>query len=111
LADLALEPRTVALGLGRINAIAGGGGEDLRQAIRQLFLPGADLDRMNPLVLGNLVEGFDALERLKGDPRLEFGAVRSSFSLHVFGWLTPPEPTTSQQALWLRFAGPLQSSP
>src|SRR5690606_42081053 len=106
-AALRLEPRAVGLGLVRAAARAGGGGESLRQPLQQLLLPGADLDGIDPLVLGDLVDGLDALERLKGDPRLEFGAVRSSLSLHVFGWLTPPEPTTSQQALWLRFAGPL----
>jgi hypothetical protein len=51
LADLALKPRAVALGLVRIAAIAGGGGEDLRQAVQQLLFPSADLNRMDPLVL------------------------------------------------------------
>ena len=51
------------------------------------FLPLGNLHRMDVEILGDLLDGLDALERLKSHAGLEFGFVSSSFCFH-FVWFS-----------------------
>ncbi|NDG73095.1 MAG: hypothetical protein EBY32_17705 [Proteobacteria bacterium] len=66
------------------------------------------------LIDGDLLDGFFFLEGFKCHTGFEFGGQMSSFSFHVrgrFSGLIPPhDQPISSTWLWLRLAGPLQTS-
>lgn len=61
------------------------GAENPGGSIRHGFLPIGDLHRMDVEFLGDLLNGFDALERFERYAGLEFWFVSSSFCFH-FVW-------------------------
>jgi hypothetical protein len=81
LADFGVELGAFAfevLGLG----LAGTGAEDGRGSFGHRLLPLGNLHRVDLEFLGDLLDGFDALERLKRHAGLEFGVVSSAFAFH-----------------------------
>ena len=56
--------------------------EKLRHALLHLLYPLGNLDRMDLVLRGDLVNGLDALKSFERDARLELGVVGSTFSTH-----------------------------
>src|SRR6187399_1360406 len=81
--------------------LAFAGSKDAGGALRHGLLPFGDLHRMDLVVLRDLLDGFDALERLKGHAGLEFGIVSSAFGFHLVSCgsgLLPPTSTNHSLA-------------
>jgi hypothetical protein len=55
-------------------------GEQLAGALQQLLLPLADLDRVDGVVGGDLLDRLAATDRLHGDPGLELGTVGAALA-------------------------------
>lgn len=55
-------------------------GEQLAGTVQQLLLPLADLDRVDGVVGGDLLDRLAATDRLHGDPGLELGAVGAALA-------------------------------
>src|ERR1035437_4415988 len=78
------------------------------------LLPLRDLHRVDVEFLGDLLDGFDALERLKRHAGLEFGVVSSAFAFHFvcvrFGLNAAPTHHNHSLASGLIFWGRLNTS-
>jgi hypothetical protein len=86
LADLAFQPRAVALGLLLIVPTLRAGFKQGRKFALKLLLPRADLHGQHALFLDDLIDGLDALEGFQGHAGLKLGTVCSSLSFHRYGW-------------------------
>jgi len=81
LADFGVELGALAfkiLGFGP----AGSRAEDACRSLSHRFLPLGDLHRVNIEIFGDLLDGFDSLERFERYAGLEFGVVSSAFAFH-----------------------------
>ena len=112
LADFGMELGAFAveiLGLG----LAGTGTKDACGSLGHLPFPLGNLHRVDFEFLGDLLDGFDALERLKGHAGLEFGVVSSSFAFHFvcvrFGFNAAPTHHNHSLATGLIFWGRLSA--
>ena len=77
------------------------GAEDAPGTRGRGFLPVGNLNRMDVEILGDFLDGLDALERLKRHAGFTIGFVSSSFGFH-FGWFrlgSRPAPDHHNQRL------------
>jgi hypothetical protein len=81
LADLRVELGAFALEIPCMG-LAGALAENARRSLGHRFFPSGNLHRVDVEFLGDLLDGFDSLERLKRDACFEFRVVSSSFAFH-----------------------------
>ena len=81
LPDLRVEIRSLPIEVPSVSA-RGIAVKHIGKAFLERRFPVRDLPRMHIELLGNLLDGFDSFDRLKGNPYFECGFVSSSFGFH-----------------------------